>query len=804
MSFGSKCSAFREEDACESQLACTWLGDTVGYMTSCQPGDEYVHDKVYKKRCATHTQHEDCEAMHGCEWRESFINLEQLRREMNESAIIEQAPRPPACTDHGKFLPCRRDAANQQDPKECAKVEGKYICSVQPPSLECKWFEQERCVCDSNWYGSSCERFLVTAVTQGACSVANITQCIDYASSCFWELEDLIDSPKRDMHNSAGRIETVCDPNCEHGTWIRRTPSPVSNITITSECGSPCQHALRLRLIVDELVEWAFLSVIIDAVSVLVEALVGLQSFLSGHVNGMLFLCFFAGCASSGELVIEMKKLMLITGSNAKDDALLLANGIKDDKCFTLGQGSDTVKDLFDTVEDMKQLSFGHIGIACFQLFVSFGSICYHSGWSRALWRRFWNRKRDNSPGHDVTTESSQRKRDTSNCSKLLSISMAVVPTFIELGVAVYDWSTNARSLQRDFSEVMAAFGQVNGQLAGGGKVCAYASDTARLDLEGLAVNGSFTCGKSSPSGLIIKTSRESVLAAVLPVSGVLLLGIALCLRWCCRHYNAHPQQSTRALAQVDVQVDENVTVTQTHDPAWSDHVNINARPTKPTRGDEQPTGAMRVVLAEAVCQASSTDLRIRMPHPFSEISESRCSSDRSSRPSSSRGSFGLRISTQQRAAHLFSRVSELASEASPGRRISMRFARRASQAQVEATQVRMSATDRDSGRSSRFSGLSTRASNSRASQSAASQSASPEQPTLRTRPRRGSVRVLHVGLSPESPCPPARHNLQVSSTVEGSPVVEGSPALVHSGTGSFEAAAREPRRANELNTTSL
>ena len=364
-------------------------------------------------------------------------------------------------------------------------------------------------------------------------------------------------------------------------------------------------------------------------------------------------------------------------------------------------------------------------------------------------------------------------------------------------------------------SQVMDAFGHVNGQLErGDSRACAYASDTARLDLEGSAVNGSFTCGRSSPYGLIIKKNPVWVLLAVLlPLGAMSLLCLVVFLHRLCSHQDARgalpaacalpvEQLRVRTPPQANVQVDESVMATQTHDPAWSDHVKVDARPANTTRGSELPSGAARVVLAEAICNASSTEPTINMPYPFLDMRTSRCSSDRSSRASSSRGSFGLRSSAQQRAAHLFSRVSELASEASPGRRISMRYARRASQAQVEAAQVRESATEIESGRSSRFSGLSARASKSRVSQPAVGGSASSEQPTAR--PRRGSARVLHMDFSPGSPRSLAHHNFQVRATAEASSTAEESPALVHSGAGSFEAAVREPRRAHDLNTTSL
>jgi hypothetical protein len=564
-----------------------------------------------------------------------------------------------------------------------------------------------------------------------------------------------------------------------------------------------------------------------------------------------LSLC--ATTASFGECVVEIHKLKLITGTDAGDDAMLLAQGIKDDKCFTLGQGSDAVKDLFDTVEEIKFYSVGHIVFACVLFLVSLGSICYHSSICQALYRRFRKRRGDGSVGQDTGISPQKMEKPSAKPPVL----MHLLASLVELAYAAYiDWYKNTHSLQRDFNEVrldtcssasqhtdfvcahpnsclffqvLDAFGNTNGQLEDGGEACAYASETARLDLEGPPANGSFACGSGQRSSsmfgpLVFKTDLTGVLVAVLPCVVVWLLYAALLLKMHLRRRVRHheqcavlpaalptpaeqnPVQSTRIPAQASVQVDEIATVTHTHDPAWSDHVKVDAKPSKPTRASEQRRGAVRVVLAEAVCKASLPQPRIKMPHPCFEIRGSRRSSDRSSRASSSRGSLDLRSSAQQRVAHLYSRVSELASEASPGRRISMRFARRASQAQVEAAQVRGSVTERDSGRSSRFSGLSARISDSgwRVSQPVTGGPVSPEQLMLTTRPRRGSARVLHVGLSPGSPRSPAPHHLQVSAAVEARTAAEGSPALVHSGAGSFEAAVREPRRANELNTTSL
>ena len=121
----------------------------------------------------------------------------------------------------------------------------------------------------------------------------------------------------------------------------------------------------------------------------------------------------------------------------------------------------------------------------------------------------------------------------------------------------------------------------------------------------------------------------------------------------------------------------------------------------------------------------------------------------------------------------------------------------------VEAVHARESVqSEIGSGRSSRFSGLASCCASqflSRRASEAAAQA--PHDGEASTRPRRGSARFLHMGTPPGSP---ARHNPQVSVTAERDPAAGGTPILSHSGAGSFEAAAREPRRATELSTTSL
>ena len=128
----------------------------------------------------------------------------------------------------------------------------------------------------------------------------------------------------------------------------------------------------------DGLFEWTFLSMIIEAFSVCFEAHAQYAGSLR-YVTSMF--------ASAGDLIVEIQKLQLIRGSTPGNDAFRLAKGIKDDKCFTLGQGADVMKELHDELEFMHRFTIGLIAGACLQILFAVWN-CYAESACRRAWKR--------------------------------------------------------------------------------------------------------------------------------------------------------------------------------------------------------------------------------------------------------------------------------------------------------------------------------------------------------------------------------------------------------------------------------